>query len=61
MKKLGAISILTTMLLGLGAWAGSQIIDSKGRLSKLEAYDMTTRELLKEMRTDIKVILRRTR
>ena len=58
MKHIGAIAILTTMFLGLFAWAGSSIIDLKTKASKIEAENKSTKELLREVRDDVKSILR---
>jgi hypothetical protein len=59
MKKFGAVSILTTIFLGLLAWGGSQVIENKTQLARLNESDSTQKELLKEIRSDIKVLLQR--
>ena len=58
MKTSGAVAILTTMLLGLFAWAGSSIVENSNNISRLEAEEQNTTELLKEVRGDVKAILR---
>ena len=46
------------MLLGLFAWAGSSIVENSNNISRLEAEEQNTTELLKEVRGDVKAILR---
>lgn len=59
MKKVGAIGILTTILFGLAAWAGTQIVDNAKKIVKLETEVQTSKELLKEIRDDVKLLLRK--
>jgi hypothetical protein len=59
MKKAGAITIIITMALGLCAWAGTNIISNKVKIAKIETREMSQSELLKEVRDDVKKILRR--
>lgn len=56
MRKLIAGSMLTVMLSGL-AWAAKRHISYGERIIKLETREKTNRELLKEVRDDVKVIL----
>jgi len=57
--KNGAIAILTTMVLGLASWAGSNVIDNKQKIARLEMNQETTHDMLKEVRADVKELLRK--
>jgi len=59
--KNGAIAILTTMVLGLASWAGSNVIDNKQKIARLETNQVTTHEMLKEVRDDVKELLKKRR
>lgn len=59
MIKGGAIAILTTMLGGLLAWGGNTMVENGNRLTRLEAKEESTKELLKEVRNDVKILLQR--
>ena len=56
MKKIAAIG-LTVMLSGLG-WAGVKLINHGERLAVVEEKEKTNRDLLKEVRVDVKEILK---
>jgi len=55
----GAIAILTTMIAGLLAWGGTSIQENNNRIIVLETKEETYRQLLKEVRDDVKVILQK--
>lgn len=57
--KIGAVGILSTMLLGLLAWAGNQIVDNGEKIARLEEREKSHKELLIEVRGDVKQILKR--
>jgi len=68
-KKIGAISILATMLTGLVSSIGTEaygyvklldgrIVDLEGRAGKVERVQTMELEMLKEVREDIKTILK---
>lgn len=68
--KIGAVAILTTMILGLASWGGTQIVNNSTNIAKIDAIQQThyqvhndKLELLldmqKEQRADIKKLLQR--
>ena len=63
MKQIGAVSILTTMLLGLLAWGGTQISNNKTDIARVDAIQKihyeAHQEMLKEIRGDVKLLLQR--
>lgn len=61
MKKAGAVAILTTIFLGFFAWSATAIIQNKVNISRIDQKEIHSRELLKEMRSDIKLLLIRTK
>lgn len=61
MKKIGAVGILTTMLMGFLTWASGSIIQNKVDISKIDVKEKNNHELLREMRGDIKVLLQRSK
>jgi len=56
-----AFGILTTMLTGLLAWAGNTINELDNRTTKLELHKTYMHEDIKEIKQDVKLILRRIR
>ena len=60
MKQIGAIAILSTMLLGFLAWGGSQIIDNKTDIAGLKENIKSSLIMQSEIRTDIKKLLERS-
>ena len=59
MKFKGAITILTTMILGVLAVAGSQIIDNTKDLSYMKAEEKNMHEDIREIKNDVKKLLER--
>ena len=59
MTKAGAIAILTTIFLGLSGWTMSEIATLKERTASLENEKETTKEMLKEIRADVKELLKK--
>jgi len=66
MKKAGALTILTTIFLGLLSWGASQIINNKTDLAtvstqveSLKEKNEYDRKLWKEVRDDVKTLLQR--
>lgn len=57
MKQAGALSILITMILGLLSFLSTQSFSQNAKILKLETQEIGTREMLKEIRTDVKNIL----
>ena len=60
MKKAGALTILISMLTGLLAWGGVNIITNGKDIVKLIERDKSNKELLIEMRKDVKTLLIRS-
>jgi len=58
MKKVTAVGILITMLLGLAAWAGARIVDNGGRIIRLETKVELYHNDIKEIKSDVKKLLR---
>jgi len=56
-----AFGILTTMLTGLLAWAGNTINELDNRATKLELHKKYMHEDIREIKRDVKVILREIR
>ena len=56
MTKAGAVAILTTMTLGLAAWAGSVIFNHSERLSVIETSKRYDDNTLTEIKNDVKEI-----
>ena len=54
MTKVGAVSILTTVFLGLFAWAGTEIVSIRERVVRNETERETSKEILKEIRQEQK-------
>ena len=61
MQKIGAWAILITIITGLSASAGSMLMDHAERITRVEEKEKTDRQLLQEVRDDIKTILRKIR
>ena len=61
MKKSIAVSILSTMLLGFLSWSALAIIEAKTDIARLEILEKSNKEILIEMRSDIKSLLRKVR
>jgi len=61
MMKRGAISILTTMLLGLAAWAGTAIIENRVNISELKTGGKYMHQDVRDIKADVKILLRRVR
>jgi len=57
----GAVAILTAILTGLVAWGGTSIQKNNDRIIRLESRAESSRELLKEVRDDVKIILRKVK
>ena len=60
MRKMIAGTILSIMAAGL-AWAGTNFINYGTRIAILEEKEKTHKELLKEVRNDVKVLLQRVK
>ena len=56
-----AFGILTTMLTGLLAWAGNAIVELETRATKLELHKIYMHQDIKEIKRDVKDILREIR
>lgn len=54
MKQVGAIAILSTMLIGLVAWAGNNIVNHGLDIAILKANEKNNKEILLEIRQDVK-------
>lgn len=52
MTRAGAIAILTTVFMGLFAWAGTEIVSIKERVVRNETERETSKEILKEIRQE---------
>lgn len=62
--KSGAKAILGVMLSGLlalGAWAGNSIIKNKVEISALKTYKVYIHEDIKEIKEDVKALLKRSK
>jgi len=61
MLKIGAkaiLGVMSTGLLALAAWAGNAIITNKAEISALKAEKIHMHEDIKEIKKDVKSILR---
>ena len=61
MIKVGAkaiLGVMTTGLLALAAWAGNAIVSNKADISALKAEKILMHEDIKEIKKDVKSILR---
>lgn len=61
MKKGIAVSILTTMVLGLAAWAGSNISKNTSEIAKLKVHKQYMHNDIREIKADVKKLLERVR
>ena len=61
MKRATALGILTTMFLGLAAWAGSAIVKNKVEIRGLQVKEATLYDNIKEIKQDVKLLLGRER
>lgn len=61
MMKSGAVAILTTMILGFLSWTAAAIINLKTDVARVDQKEINSKEMLIEMRSDIKLLLRRSR
>lgn len=59
MIKKGAISILSTMLLGLAAWAGNSIIENRVKITELKTGGKYMHQDIRDIKSDVKTILRK--
>ena len=58
MKKLGAVSILTTIILGLSAFAGNVIFENSKDIASIITKEDILYQDIKEIKQDIKILLR---
>lgn len=56
LKKIGAWTILLTIIGGLGAEARHQIAQNRLKLARLEERHRSTKEILIEVKSDVKEI-----
>jgi hypothetical protein len=54
MIKIGAAGILTTVFLGLFAWAGNEIVSIKERTARVETIGDNIKETLIEIKDSVK-------
>ena len=59
MKRAGAVSILTTILLGLSAFAGNAIFENAKSISSIKTKEGILYDDVKEIKKDIKQLLQR--
>lgn len=59
MKKSGAVAIITTIMLGLAAWAGTSIVDHETRLATEELHTSYLKKDIAEIKEGIKVLVKR--
>lgn len=57
--KVTAVGILSTMALGLAAWAGTAIIKNKVEIQALHIYKTEMVNDIKEIKDDVKILIRR--
>ena len=58
MTKAQLAKLMVTALLAMSAFAGSMLYSHEGRLSAVEIETQIDREMLKEIRGDIKILIR---
>lgn len=56
MKRLGAASILSTMLIGFLSWVALSVVGNSTDIARLQVREATNHEMLKEIRTSVKEI-----
>lgn len=59
--KIFASAVLTVMVLPFFVWAGTSIVDHGRIIARLDEREKTTKELLIEVRQDVKAILKAQR
>ncbi len=59
MKQVGAVGILVTMLTGLVAFLFKSVIANSNEITRLKVNSVHTKEMIIEIRSDIKELLKR--
>jgi hypothetical protein len=59
MKKFTAVSILTTIFLGLSAFAGKVVFENAKDIAGMKIFEQSLHEDVREIKADVKKLLER--